>query len=35
VGGADVIRGGPGRDKAFVDRGDKVTGVEILVRKKK
>src|SRR5215217_5195700 len=24
----DIIRGGPGRDKAYVDRVDKVTGVE-------
>jgi VCBS repeat-containing protein len=25
----DIIRGGPGRDKAFVDRVDTVTGVEV------
>jgi dipeptidyl aminopeptidase/acylaminoacyl peptidase len=31
---ADVIQGGPGRDKAFVDRLDKVIGVEVVVRPK-
>jgi hypothetical protein len=30
--GADHVRGGPQRDKAFVDRHDDVRGVEVIRR---